>query len=431
MANNFTRLGSANLYENALRNLNTRQGGLAGLQENLSSGKRVLRPSDDPTAAAQAERALTRITRIQTEQRALEVQRNTLALSESTLADANALLQNFRDLAVAAGNGANSPRERETIAKQMVAVREQIFALANRKDTNGMPLFSGLGSTVAPFENSLDGVAPDPDYAFNGLPGQFSATETSVPFTMDGRATWMDVVETNGVFKVALAPQPVVPPATASQVYSDIGQVVNSAALTGSNYRIEFTETTPVGSTERTFTYDVLDTTNGTTVLAGRPYQAGQAIQFDGLSLTVKGQPNNGDALVITPNDPNPATRPSVFGVLDRAIAGMYNPGTTTGASSSSANFNHELAISLAQIDTSLEQLQRSRSTAGDLLNRADRISDNQELRSIQLEDDRSKAEDLDMIKGLSDFQNQQTGYEAALKSYAQIQKLSLFNFIG
>ncbi|HSV51916.1 MAG TPA: flagellar hook-associated protein FlgL [Burkholderiaceae bacterium] len=417
--NSFLRLGSANTYENALRNLNARHAGLAGLQENLSSGKRVLRPSDDPTAAAQAERALTRISRIQTEQRALELQRNTLALSESTLADANGLLQNFRDLAVAAGNGANSPRERETLAAQMTAVREQIFALANRKDTNGMPLFSGLGSTGTPFETSIDGVAPDPDYAFNGLPGQISATETSVPFTMDGRGTWMDVIETNGVFGVALGA------ANTGKAYSDVGQVTNPAALTGDDYTIQFTVT------GTTVTYDVVNNTTATTVLSALPYKAGQAIQFDGISLTVKGVPNNGDTLVLTPNDPNPANRPSVFGVLDRAIAGLFNPGTSTGADSTSANFNHELAISLAQIDTSLEKLQRSRSQAGDLLNRADRISDNQELRNVQLEDDRSKAEDLDMIKGLSDFQNQQTGYEAALKSYAQIQKLSLFNFIG
>ena len=35
------------------------------------------------------------------------------------------------------------------------------------------------------------------------------------------------------------------------------------------------------------------------------------------------------------------------------------------------------------------------------------------------------------MMKAISDFQNQQTGYEAALKSYAQIQNMSLFKYIG
>jgi flagellar hook-associated protein 3 FlgL len=35
------------------------------------------------------------------------------------------------------------------------------------------------------------------------------------------------------------------------------------------------------------------------------------------------------------------------------------------------------------------------------------------------------------MIKGVSDFQNQQTGYQAALQAYAQVKKLSLFNYIS
>jgi flagellar hook-associated protein 3 FlgL len=34
------------------------------------------------------------------------------------------------------------------------------------------------------------------------------------------------------------------------------------------------------------------------------------------------------------------------------------------------------------------------------------------------------------MAKGISDFNRFQTGYQAALQSYAQIQKLTLFNFI-
>jgi flagellar hook-associated protein 3 FlgL len=37
----------------------------------------------------------------------------------------------------------------------------------------------------------------------------------------------------------------------------------------------------------------------------------------------------------------------------------------------------------------------------------------------------------MDMVKGISDFNNLQTGYQAALQTYAQVQKLSLFNFIG
>ena len=85
----------------------------------------------------------------------------------------------------------------------------------------------------------------------------------------------------------------------------------------------------------------------------------------------------------------------------------------------------------LANIDKGLERLHNMRGYAGELLNRADRITGDQENRSIQLEADRSRAEDLDMINGLSEFQNAQVGYQAALQSYAQVQKLSLFNYIS
>jgi len=83
---------------------------LSNLQENLTSGKRVVRPSDDPVAAAQAERALVRIQRIQTEQRALEVQRNAMAQAEATLGDAVGLVQEMRQLVIAAGVAASSKK---------------------------------------------------------------------------------------------------------------------------------------------------------------------------------------------------------------------------------------------------------------------------------------------------------------------------------
>jgi len=89
------------------------------------------------------------------------------------------------------------------------------------------------------------------------------------------------------------------------------------------------------------------------------------------------------------------------------------------------------VAQALSQIDAGQSRLSSSRGLAGDLLNRVDNIADRQESLSIQLEADRSRAEDLDVVKALSDFSTQQTAYSAALGSYAQIQKLSLFNFIS
>ena len=57
------RIGTANMYDSTINNLGSRQSSLVDLMEKTTAGKRVLRASDDPVAAAQAERARTRITR--------------------------------------------------------------------------------------------------------------------------------------------------------------------------------------------------------------------------------------------------------------------------------------------------------------------------------------------------------------------------------
>ena len=72
-----------------------------------------------------------------------------------------------------------------------------------------------------------------------------------------------------------------------------------------------------------------------------------------------------------------------------------------------------------------------ARSQTGAWLNRADRIDSLLSNRELAHESEKSDLEDLDMVQGISDFQNQQTGLQAAMTAYAQVQKLSLFQYVG
>ena len=395
------RLGTANTYDAALDQLMKRQAEMASQQEKLTSGKRVNRPSDDPTGATQAERAMTRLARVESDQRALDMQRNALTVAESTLGESTNLIQNFRELVVSAGNTSFGTRERAAIALQLTGLRDQLFALANQADSNGIPLFGGLGSAGEPFLDATAGVV------FQGIPGQRASTEISVPGAMDGQAIWMKVPSGNGVFNSALNG------ANTGTAWTNVGQVVTPSAVTGNNYTIAFTVAAGVT------TYGVTNTTTAATVATGQPYVAGQAITFDGISMVVNGALQNGDAVQVTPS-----TTLDMFQILDDAIAGIRN------ASSNSA-VSQTVSLALTQVDSGMDRIQAARGQAGDWLNRADTISDAQKKQSVQLEADRSRAEDLDMVKGISDFQKFQTGYQAALQSYAQVQKLSLFNYIN
>ena len=420
MTSSFYRVSTANMYDSSLRNLTARQKSLVDLQENLTTGKRVVRPSDDPVAAAQAERSLTRISRIQTEQRALDVQRNAIAQAESTLGDAVGLVQEMRQLIVAAGSGTLTPNDRRTYANQIQSLRDQLTDVINRKDTNGVPLLGALGSALEPFAGPL---LSTPDYLFAGLPGQASANGTSIPTTLDGHAALMFDPVRDGVYTADVTRGP------GSSLVSTAITTTHRDVLDGAQYTLAVDNVTvdPIAGTtsiDYTLTKTARDGTVTTSTATTAPVITGQPIPIaitEGadtvMSFNLTGTPAVGDTVSMQPSS-------SLMSTIDSAIRGITNAGDSVAASQA-------VGQALANLDAGMERLHNMRGFAGELLNRADRITGDQEKRSIQLEADRSRAEDLDMIQGISDFQNQQVGYEAALKSYAQVQKLSLFNFIS
>jgi len=433
------RMGTANTYDNARQNLNVRQNILSGLQENLTSGKRVIRASDDPVAAAQAERALTRINRIQTEQRALEVQRNAVAQAESTLGDAVKLVQNMREIMVAAGSGTLKPEDRKTYTNQLQSLREQLTEVVNRKDTNGIPLLGALGSELTPFLGPLSG---NPDYEFKGQPGQSASTGVTVPLTVDGHSALMFDPRRDGVYNAAISTTNATNPLDGRRFGTDTVQVKDAHLLQQPTrtYSVGFTGATLNPDGTYNITYDITSpgyTSPGGPVtvnnlkadqLQSIPVEIadpdGAKISFNINATPTKApdgslvySPANGDTVTISAS-------PSMLSVIDRAVRDIGGAPNNNAASQA-------VGQALANIDKGLERLHNMRGYAGELLNRADRITGDQENRSIQLEADRSRAEDLDMIKGISEFQNAQVGYQAALQSYAQVQKLSLFNYIS
>ncbi len=415
MSSSFFRVSTANMYDSSVRNLSTRQKTLVDLQENLTSGKRVVRPSDDPVAAAQAERALTRISRIQTEQRALEVQRNAITQAETTLGDAIGLVQEMRQLMVGAGGGALKNEDRKTYANQIQSLQEQLRDVINRKDTNGIPLLGALGSPLQPFTGPLTG---SPDYLFAGLPGQASSDSTSIATTVDGHAALMFDPVRDGIYGASVTQAP------GSSLVTSAVTTSNRDVLAGAGYELQIGGvTTSGGNTQVQYSL----TKNGVAVPGG-PFTAsavtGQPIPItitDGgvsvMNFSLQGTPVVGDKVGLQPS-------PSLMSSIDSAIKGITNATSSTQAAQT-------VSQALAHMDAGIERLSNIRGYAGELLNRADRITGDQESRSIQLEADRSRAEDLDMLKGISDFQNANVGLEAALKSYAQVQRLSLFNYVN
>lgn len=306
------RISTAYAFDSSMAQLQRRQAQLSDAQVQLTSGKRVRLASDDPAAAAAAERALAAGARAEAHLRALAESRNAMTQTETALGDAGDLAQRARELMVSAGNASYSDAERASLAHALRGIRDDLLAVANRSDGAGRYLFGGQGSDVKPLRDAPGGVV------YDATTGQLSAAAGEVtPLSLDGSAVFLQ------------APDPA-----------------------------------------------------------------------------------------------NPGNTLSLFDTLDRAVGELLTPGR------SSVDVAQTVSAGLAGIDAAQGNLGRWRALAGEALNRADGIESRLTQRRVDAARDRSDAEDLDMLSAISDFQNQQTGYDAALKTYSLVQRMSLFDYL-
>ncbi|MBL8349453.1 MAG: flagellar hook-associated protein FlgL [Burkholderiaceae bacterium] len=396
------RVSTANRYETAVDNLQRRQRDMAEAQTAMTNGKRINRPSDDPTGAARAERAYISGERIASEQRSLAASRHAMTLTEAALGQAGELLQGARDTLVAAGNGSYSAAERASQANQLAQLRSQLLALANQGNGAGGYLFGGQGATTIPFLDTAAGVQP----AATGGQSELS-TADAMPITVDGQTIWLAARSGNGVFVSAAAA------ANTGSGWIDAGTVTDPAAITGNDYTIDFFDHNGVLS------YTV-SSNAAPTALENVPYQAGAAITVDGMSLHVKGLPADGDRFTIGPATPDL----DAFEALDRAIATLKDPASNPGRVAQAVNSG------LRDLDAVMGHMQAARAAAGSTLTRLDTLDARNQDRALWARSVQADAEDLDMVQAVSTFQNQQTGYQAALQSYAMVQRLSLFDYV-
>ena len=400
------RIGTANMYDSTISNLGSRQSSLVELMEKTTAGKRVLRASDDPVAAAQAERARTRITRSENEQRVLGAQRDVIAQGESELGKAHEALQDFRDLLIQAGNGSYDQVARDALVQKMESLRDQILGYANAKDTNGLPIFRGLGSSDTP----LQSVPPGAQSSLN--PGQSTGSDNGLPVSLDGHAAWLNVPTGNGVFEVGSGAS------NAGKAWADAGSISDPSKVTGDSYTLVFTKDPASGAVSYQINSSSATATNP--VVPATPYKDGQAIAINGQQIVLKGEPANGDSFTMAPSK-----RTDIFTVLDQAIS------TVKSGTNGSTALHQGLGRAMSELDSGMNRVHAVRSYAGDQLNRADRLESDMKDQALTQEGARSRAEDIDMITALSDVETQKVGLQAALQSYAQMQKLSLFNYIS
>lgn len=396
------RVSTSWRFEEGISQLQKRQRDLAELQTAMTTGKRISKPSDDPTGAARAERAFIAQQRIEADQRAVAASRASMELAEGTLGQAVDRLQDARETLVEAGNASYTPGERLAQVQQLTNIRQQLMSLANQSNGAGGYVFAGNSADTVPFIDYATGVVSA------AAAGQTQASSREpMPTTVDGEAVWLSARSGNGVFVTA----PGTP--NSGQSWINAGVVTDPSANTASDYQIVF------DNSSGSMTYSVLRDGSATSV-SNVAFESGRAIEIDGMSMVISGAPANGDTFDITPSRPEL----SPFAALDKAIAALSD------VNASGTEVAQAVNLGLRDLDAVMSQFMAARADAGATLTRLDALDNRNQNRALWAKTVQSTTEDADMVQVLSDFKNQETGYNAALQAYASVQRMSLLDYI-
>lgn len=149
------RVTNRMMVETVQRNMQLNAGRLMTMHEQLSSGKKVSRPSDDAVAVARSMALTSALSRNEQFVRNIDDTLSWLNATEATLGNVTDLLQRVREQTIYGASQIHSPTEREAIASEIDQLLNHLVELGNM-EYNGRHLYAGFVTTAPPFARTGD-----------------------------------------------------------------------------------------------------------------------------------------------------------------------------------------------------------------------------------------------------------------------------------
>jgi flagellar hook-associated protein 3 FlgL len=416
------RISSKTIFDTGVGQISSLQSALARTQAQLSTGRKNLTAADDPIATARA----LEVTQSQSINTQLVTNRATakssLSLETVALASATSILQDVKTLTVNAGNGGMTQKDRESLAVELEGRLADLLGQANTADGVGGYVFSGYKSTTLPFTQTATGAAYQGDQGQREL--QVGSTR-KLPISDSGSAVFEQNKTGNGTFLTGADPGNFT--RGGSGIISP-GSVKDATQLTGHQYQIDFQVVPATPGVPKVTTYTVTDVTLNQPVPATpvpavpQTYVSGQNITFDGVQFDIKGDPADLDQFTV-----QPSTKQSVFTTVSDLIAALRAPGD---GAAGQASLNNKLNQAQMNIDNATDNLLSVQSAVGSRLKELDYLDGSGDDLNLQYATTLSDLQDVDTVKAISLFTQQQTTLDAAQKSFKSLAGLSLFNYI-
>jgi flagellar hook-associated protein 3 FlgL len=403
------RISSQQIFSGGINRLQDLNSNLNTTQQQISTGKRVNNPSDDPVAAARILKLDQELSRVETYQRNVNLADNRLSQEESALESATDIIQRVRELTVQAGNGSLSANDRRSIASELKERLGQLANVANTRDASGEYIFSGFQGSKPAFVQGADG-----GWIYNGDEGQRVLEiddGVTLPISDHGKGIFSDVASVDASFSTKILTNntgsAAVSASSPTSVYDQ--DLLNQAAPGAVILTIE--DNTPSG-------FDVVDG-NGNLVENFPNAPNGDTVQVAGMQLEITG--GDGDVFVL-----NTSKKQSIFTTMENLISGLET--IDKSAAGGQDEYDDLIADSLANLDSAQESIILKQTELGGRMNAVESTKKFLEDSSVYANEIRSELQDVDYAEAISNLSFQSFVLQAAQQSFAQVSQLSLFD---
>ncbi|MBJ2135971.1 flagellar hook-associated protein FlgL [Paraglaciecola chathamensis] len=407
------RISTGQLYDRSIRAVLDNQDDLSDVQQQLSTGKKLLRPSDDPVGSAQVIRLTEEIDLINQYNKNNNLLTNSIEQEETILGNVTDNIQRARQLMIQAGNGILDVDDRKAIAIEIGQIRDQIFDAMNSQSANGEYIFAGYQSATPAF--SYTAGASGNKYAFEGDEGlnEIRISNTfSLAMNNSGQTVFEDVYARLD-----------------SQITSSSGVASASTRISTQNEFDQFHSQNydPVVAANNEFQIsisaaDQVTITNvGTGAVVGtQPFISGEPFEFKGQEFTIEGVV--GDTVNYALQKPEKKN-------IAETLNDFYK--SLNDENISDQDYAQAISDALIGVDNSLTSIADSISLLGGKLNVAQSVfASNLDL-EISNKTARANIEEVDYAEAVSELSKQEAALQAAQATFAKVTGLSLFDYIS
>lgn len=398
------RVSTSWMQQQSLNTMLDRQSNISTLNSQLSTGKRITKPSDDPVGAARVVDLGHLVADTAQYQRNITSANARLGLEDQSLANVTGVLQRVRTLVLQSVNGTQSDQTRGDIGAELVQLRQQLLGQANSQDSQGEYIYAGNRTGSAPYsaQGNTTYLGDDGQRMVAAGPGLQIATGDP------GSAVFSNIPTGNGTFTIgAVAANTGTVVAGATSV-SD--PKASPSAWDGSGYNIVFTAVDA---------YEVRDSSN--TVVDGGAYDAtnGSTITFRGAQIALTGTPAVNDSFALAPS-----SNQDVFTTLQGIITTLQTPGGGGPARQNAMNAQFQ------NLDQALSNITRTRGMVGARMNALDQQQSLNGDLTLQYQTSLSDVQSVDYYSAVSQLNAQTTALQAAQLTFSKMQTSKLFDYL-